>query len=92
MNSQVTRFCSQYLQLESVLDYPELTVLREETTQESIYQQLFGSNSPRYQPPQRYQLRVLKELMRRIENSVEDWDKHVRTSLTITHDVDAHPQ
>ena len=78
MDIQIARFCNQYLQLEQKLDYPDPAVLREETTQESIYGRLFGSSSPRFKPPPRYQLRFLKELVRRVEDSIDDWDLYVR--------------
>ena len=80
MDAGIRRFCNQCLQLERELDYPQPTPLREEATQEFIFEQLFGSSSPKYQPPPRYQLRVLKELVRRIEASIEDWDEHVRAT------------
>ncbi|KAG7139992.1 Protein-lysine N-methyltransferase EFM3 like protein [Verticillium longisporum] len=74
--AQVNRFCRQFLQLERDLDYPEGPVLRQESTQKAIYEQLFSSDGPSYSPPVRYQLRVLKELVQRVESSIEDWDTH----------------
>ncbi|KAM0326119.1 hypothetical protein ACHAQA_006712 [Verticillium albo-atrum] len=73
---QADRFCRQFLQLERDLDYPPGQILREESTQNAIYEQLFSPNGPRYTPSARYQLRVLKELVQRIEASIEDWDTH----------------
>jgi len=81
IHAQITRFINQYLQLEQELDYPESAVLRLDATQETIYRQLFSSDSPNCQPGPRYQLRVLKNLVGRIEASIEDWDQHVRTML-----------
>ncbi|KAF3351078.1 hypothetical protein VDGL01_05594 [Verticillium dahliae] len=74
--AQVNRFCRQFLQLERDLDYPEGPVLRQEGTQKAIYEQLFSPDGPSYSPPVRYQLRVLKELVQRVESSIEDWDTH----------------
>lgn len=71
---QITRFCRQYLQLESVLDYPDNEVLIDEVTQNTLYSKLFSGDQP---TPPRYQLKVLKELVARIESSITDWDEHV---------------
>ncbi|KAM0280814.1 hypothetical protein ACHAQH_003844 [Verticillium albo-atrum] len=73
---QANRFCRQFLQLERDLDYPEGPILREECTQKAIYKQLFSPDGPPFTPSVRYQLRVLKELVQRIEASIEDWDTH----------------
>ncbi|KAM7185225.1 putative methyltransferase domain containing protein [Naviculisporaceae sp. PSN 640] len=70
---QITRFCRQYLQLESSLDYPDNEVLIDETTQNALYSKLFSGDQP---TPPRYQLKVLKELVARIESSITDWDEH----------------
>jgi len=75
--AQVARFCRQYLQLEAVLDFPDGDVLREESTQETLYEKLFAENAIAQPPPPRYQLKVLKELIGRIERSIDDWDMHV---------------
>ncbi|TDZ71719.1 Protein-lysine N-methyltransferase EFM3 [Colletotrichum trifolii] len=72
----VDRFCSQYLQLEPSLDYPPGKVIREPAAQIAIYKRLFSDEGPRFDPPARYRLRVLKELVARIEASIEDWDQH----------------
>lgn len=82
--SQVDRFCYQYLQLEKELDYPDASLLIEEATQEHLVKRLFSENGPCYPPPARYQLRTLKELVKRIEASIEDWDAHVRDCRAIT--------
>ncbi|KAH6656140.1 FAM86A [Truncatella angustata] len=72
----VARFCRQYLQLERELDFPESSLLREELIQSTIYDSIFADGAVPYPPPPRYQLRVLKELVSRIENSIEDWEQH----------------
>ncbi|KAI0879928.1 putative methyltransferase-domain-containing protein [Annulohypoxylon maeteangense] len=75
-NQIIYRFCRQYLQLERDLDYPSPTLLREADVQNSLYNQIFRDGALNYYPPPRYQLRVLKELMSKIEASIEDWDSH----------------
>ncbi|KAI1081526.1 putative methyltransferase-domain-containing protein [Whalleya microplaca] len=76
MAQQLHRFCRQYLQLERDLDYPPAASLQNEDVQNSLYQQLFADGAVAHPPPPRYQLRVLKELMSRIEASIDDWDRH----------------
>lgn len=77
----IDRFCRQYLQLERELDYPAPTLLREQHVQEDLYRRVFSSDGGAVAtppPPPRYQLRVLKELMKRIEASIDgDWEQYV---------------
>lgn len=73
---RVSRFCSQVLQLEPAPDFPEPKLLCDGDVQETIYERLF-SEAVELPPPRRYQLRILKDLMSRIESSIVDWDKHV---------------
>lgn len=80
-DAQVARYCSQYLQLEPKLDLPEVHLLRDEETQEAIYDKLFAEGAVRYGPPLRYQLRMLKELVAAVEDSIDDWDRHVSFRL-----------
>ncbi|KAM3071437.1 hypothetical protein ACMFMG_009033 [Clarireedia jacksonii] len=72
---RLDRFCRQYLQLLRVLDYPDDEYLRNGEFQEEIYKRLFEENALQYPPAQRYQFRVLKELTKRIENSIQNWDE-----------------
>ncbi len=71
------RFCRQYFQLHAELDYPDPEHLRNVEFQEAIYSTIFKEDSVQRLPPVRYQLRVLKELVKRIEQSVLDWDEKV---------------
>ncbi|PVH89207.1 hypothetical protein DL98DRAFT_579908 [Cadophora sp. DSE1049] len=71
---QLDVFCRQYLQVTLELDYPTEEHLRSDAFQQSVYSRLF-SDDVQYAPPPRYQLRVLKELMKRTEASVQDWDE-----------------
>ncbi|KAF4996611.1 hypothetical protein FDECE_12348 [Fusarium decemcellulare] len=73
---QVNRFCHQYLQLESELDFPEPALLKTSQVQDALYERLFADGAVRYGPPARYQLRVLKELMSRVEASIDDWEEY----------------
>ncbi|CZT41649.1 uncharacterized protein RSE6_01407 [Rhynchosporium secalis] len=71
---QLERFCRQYLQVTLELTYPAEEHLRNDAFQRSLYKRIF-SEEVQYVPPPRYQLRVLKELMKRIEVSIQDWDE-----------------
>lgn len=77
----VDRFCRQCLQLEPFpdLDFPPGPVLREHEAQETLHHVLCDGGRPL---PARYRLRVLKELVKRIEEAVEDWDEHVSPCLS----------
>lgn len=74
---QVSRFCHQYLQLEHDLDFPHSSSLKTSEVQDALYNRLFADDALCFSPPQRYQLRTLKELMARIEASIDDWDEFV---------------
>lgn len=73
----VDRFCGQFLQLEREPEFPDGSLLREDGVQAVLYRRLFDG-ALAHPPPPRYQLRVLKRLVSRIEQSIEDWDLHVR--------------
>lgn len=72
---QLDRFCRQYLQLQLHLDYPDEQYLRNDAFQQCLYARLFQENAISHAPPQRYQLRVLKELTKRIEQRFQDWEE-----------------
>ncbi|KAF4339504.1 FAM86A [Fusarium beomiforme] len=75
-SKQVDRFCHQFLQLQSDLDYPDPALLKTSQVQDEFYERLFADGAVRYGPPPRFQLRVLKELMSRIEASIDDWEEY----------------
>lgn len=85
-NPQVSRFCWQYLQLESAPELPDGEVLRDEEAQEAIYKRLFADDAIAVPPPRRYQLRILKELIARVESAILNWDQHVSKR---THSLDS---
>ncbi|RAL64117.1 hypothetical protein DID88_003305 [Monilinia fructigena] len=84
-NSQLDRFCRQYLQLLPDLDYPDTEYLQDENFQEDIYSRLFEENVLEYPPPHRYQLKTLKELTRKIENSIHDWEEQGISDNLMSH-------
>jgi hypothetical protein len=73
----VARFCHQYFQVEQNLDYPDGDLLRHEHIQEFLVETMFSGPRAAHLPPPRYRLRVVKELVARIEKSIQDWDEHV---------------
>lgn len=75
--AQILRFCRQYLQLEPSPQFPDDHLLREDATQVYLYGKLFAPDALTYAPPPRYQLRILKELVSRIEGSIDDWEQYV---------------
>ncbi|KAB8290725.1 hypothetical protein EYC80_008362 [Monilinia laxa] len=84
-NNQLDRFCRQYLQLLPNLDYPDEEYLQDENFQEGIYSRLFEENVLEYPPPHRYQLKTLKELTRKIENSIHDWEEQGISDNLMSH-------
>ncbi|KAI9162941.1 Protein-lysine N-methyltransferase EFM3 [Paramyrothecium foliicola] len=74
--TQVDRFCHQYLQLEQTLDFPDTSLLPLSEVQDAIFNRLFADGAVRYPPPPRYQLKTLKELVARIEASIDNWEEH----------------
>lgn len=74
---QLDRFCRQYIQVQLNLDFPDGECLRQDVYQEEIYSRLFDENNLPRGPPKRYQLKALKELTERIEDSIQDWEEEV---------------
>ena len=50
--------------------------------QEALFEALFAAGALRHKPPPRYEFRVLKELLSRIEASIDDWEQHVSAPPT----------
>lgn len=73
----LNHFKHQYLQLQVTLRYPERQYLKHYEFQDELYGKIFSEDALKYHPPDRYRLRVLKELMKRIEDSITDWEEEV---------------
>lgn len=67
----IDRFCYQYLQLETHLDYPHGQLLKRPEIQDEIFDRVFSGQSHSAKKP-RLQLRALKELVARIQASISD--------------------
>jgi hypothetical protein len=69
----------QYLQLlePELLAIPGPEMLRRPDVQRQLYKKMFHSESLVFVPNRRYQLRVLKELVTRIENAISDPEEDV---------------
>ncbi|KAG8410311.1 hypothetical protein J3459_017202 [Metarhizium acridum] len=87
---EVDRFCYQYLQLEPILDYPQDKFLRLEVVQNDIYKRIFCDETGSVGPPDRYRIKILKELVFRIESSIDDWDRYVSFLLVALHPFPHH--
>jgi protein-lysine N-methyltransferase EEF2KMT len=74
-------FKRQYFQYVPVqeLRWPSLRDLRSIEAQRWLFENLFDSNgSSKFFPPERYQIRVLKKLVERVEETLDDPDEDVR--------------
>jgi protein-lysine N-methyltransferase EEF2KMT len=73
------RFQRQYLQLVDPknLYWPCKELLRDIESQTWLYNNLFNEIKQPYLPPDRYKMRILKQLMQLIENAIEDPDEDV---------------
>jgi hypothetical protein len=72
-------FKRQYLQLVDIKDlrWPSKQCLKLPKTQGWLFQEVFDQAASQYLPPERYQLRVLKQLLEVLEASVEDPEEDV---------------
>ncbi|KAG5983861.1 hypothetical protein E4U55_006924 [Claviceps digitariae] len=80
----VDRFCHQYFQLESHLDFPDANYLRLEQVQDEIYGRMFSRESSEVGPPDRYRIRTLKDLVSHIESAIDDWEKYEVSDAIMT--------
>ena len=89
MDSQLLLFRRQYLQLfePDFLAWPPKQLLRDPAVQAWLYKHLFDSEKNQYLPPPRYQLRVLKPLLARIEKAIEDPEEDVGSANSISQSV-----
>ncbi|PHH82981.1 hypothetical protein CDD82_4095 [Ophiocordyceps australis] len=81
---QVDRLRHQYFQQEAVLDFPSPELIRLPKVQDAIYSQLFDEHAVVLCPPKRYQTKVLKQLVVRIEAAIVDWDTHAVSDSLMT--------
>lgn len=79
MYSQLLLFRRQYGQLveHDFLAWPPKQLLRDAGAQTWLYRKLFDHERNSRLPPERYQLRVLKSLLAKIEQSIEDPEEDV---------------
>lgn len=82
MDPQLLLFRRQYLQLfePDFLAWPPKQLLRDPAVQSWLYANLFNIDRNSKLPPERYQLRVLKPLLAKIEQSIEDPEEDVGES------------
>lgn len=83
MDPQLVLFRRQYLQLfePDFLAWPPKQLLRDSDVQAWLYANLFNNEKNSRLPPERYQLRVLKTLVKKIEQSIEDPEEDVGARL-----------
>lgn len=69
----------QYLQLTDPqeLALPRKDILRLPDIQAQIYDEIFDESNITYAPPERYRFRVLKRLVRALEDAIEDPEEDV---------------
>jgi protein-lysine N-methyltransferase EEF2KMT len=79
MDPQLVVFRRQYYQLfePDFLAWPPKQLLKDADVQAWIYNNLFNHDNNVYLPPDRYQVRVLKPLLAKIEKSIEDPEEDV---------------
>jgi hypothetical protein len=80
---QLDRFSRQYFQQENDLDFPDESCLRNNAFQQALEADLF-KNGIGHAPSRRYQLRILKLLVAKIEQSIQDWDEEVCHLISCT--------
>lgn len=79
MDPQLLLFRRQYLQLvePDFLAWPPKPLLKDAGAQTWLYRKLFDPSANDRQPPSWYQLRVLKPLLSKIEQAIEDPEEDV---------------
>lgn len=79
----IDRFCDQCLQLEQTPDYPDGNLLKRADVQNEIFDRICADRQEPLPGNARLQLRVLKELVNRIQASISDdeVDEYVRLVL-----------
>jgi hypothetical protein len=79
MDPQLVLFRRQYLQLfePDFLAWPPKSLLRDAGVQQWLYKHCFDTDSNPHLPSDRYRLRVLKPLVRKVEQAIEDPEEDV---------------
>jgi hypothetical protein len=79
MDPQLLLFSRQYFQLfePDFLAWPPAQLLRDPNAQAWLYRNLFSTDNNKYLPPERYQVRVLKSLVSKIEQAIQDPEEDV---------------
>lgn len=77
--ASVELFTRQYLQLvgPEELTFPRKELLKLPDTQVLIYNDMFDEARIKYAPPERYKFRVLKRLVKALEDAIEDPEEDV---------------
>ena len=83
MDPQLQLFRRQYLQLfePDFLSWPPKQLLRNADVQAWLFKNLFDHERNARLPSERYQLRVLKPLLAKIEQAIEDPEEDVGAAL-----------
>ena len=84
-SDQIELLRRQYLQLlePEMLAIPSPAMLRRPDVQRQLYERMFRSDNLMFVPNSRYQLRVLKKLITRIENTISDPEEDVGFLLPV---------
>ncbi len=79
MDPQLVLFRRQYLQLvePDFVAYPPKQLLKDPDVQAWLYRRLFDSERNDRLPPERYQLRIVKPLLAKVELAIEDPEEDV---------------
>nr|POF17124.1 protein-lysine n-methyltransferase efm3 [Quercus suber] len=87
MDSQILLFYRQYLQLfnTSFIAWPPRQLLKDIDVQTWIFAHCFDDSKMSRLPPPRYQLRVLKSLVSKIEQSIDDPDEDEISDDLVSH-------
>ncbi|KAK3718513.1 hypothetical protein LTR37_005017 [Vermiconidia calcicola] len=87
MDPQILLFQRQYLQLfePDFLAWPPKQLLRDSGVQEWLYNHMFNAEHSTYLPSERYQFRVIKPLVSKIEQSIEDPEEDEISDQLVSH-------
>lgn len=81
LSDQLERLIAQYFQLVDPRDLyhslPSSTTLKDPKVQAILYQEMFHETSVSQIPPVSYRIRVLKEILARIEEALSDPEQDV---------------